>query len=54
LITRGSVPRPISVNSTVEKSPKAVMVLARALKSLSSGTEKLMLSAPRPGALCRM
>ena len=51
---RGSPPRPISVKSTVEKSPNALMVVTRDLRSLISGTENVMFSAPRPGALWRM
>ena len=50
---RGS-PIPIIVNSIVEKSPNAVKLRTRAWRSRSSGTEKLALSRPRPGALCRM
>src|SRR4029453_17551422 len=50
LTTRGSPPRPTMVNSTVEKSPKALMVVTRDLKSLISGTENVMFSAPMPGA----
>jgi hypothetical protein len=41
----------MSVNSTVEKSPKAVSVFTRAFKSLISGTEKTALSTPMPRAL---
>jgi hypothetical protein len=51
--TRGS-PNPISVNSRVEKSPKALMVLTRDLKFSISGTENVVFSAPIPGALWRM
>ena len=51
---RGSPPRPIIVKSTVEKSPKALMVVTRDLKSLISGTENVVFSAPMPGALWRM
>ena len=51
---RGSPPRPIIVKSTVEKSPKALMVVTRDLKSSISGTENVMFSAPMPGALWRM
>ena len=47
-------PRPISLKSTVEKSPKAQIVLTRDLKSLISGTENVVFSCPMPGALCRM
>ena len=54
LTMRGSLPRPTSVKSTVEKSPKALMVVTRALRSFTSGTENLVFSAPMPGALCRM
>jgi len=50
--SRGS-PAPIIVNSIVEKSPKAPMVVARALRSLISGTENVMFSVPIPGALWR-
>ena len=42
------------VNSTVEKSPNELTVETRDLKSSISGTEKVVFSAPRPGALCRM
>ncbi len=38
----------------VEKSPKAAIVVTRALKSLISGTENAVFAAPRPGALWRM
>ena len=51
---RGSRPRPISLKSTVEKSPKEQIVPARDLKSLISGTENVVFSCPMPGALCRM
>ena len=52
--TRGSPPRPIIVKSTVEKSPNALMVVTRDLMSSISGTEKVVFSAPMPGALWRM
>jgi len=49
---RGSPPRPTSENSTVEKSPKALMVfVARERKSLISGTEKV---PGKPVVLWRM
>src|SRR5580765_7081407 len=48
---RGSPPSPVNVNSTVEKSPNAPTVVARDLKSLTSGTEKEVFSEARPGAL---
>ena len=51
--TRGS-PRPIMVNSIVEKSPNAFSVLIRARRSWISGTEKTAFSTPMPGALWRM
>src|SRR5260221_6676932 len=51
---RGSPPRPIIVKSTVEKSPNALIVVTRDLRSLISGTENVVFSAPLPGALCRM
>ena len=41
LTMRGSVPRPISAKSIVEKSPNAAMVCARDLKSLTSGIENV-------------
>ena len=46
--TRGS-PRPIIVNSIVEKSPKAFSVLTRARRSWISGTEKTAFSTPDAG-----
>ena len=51
--TRGSLPSPMSVKVTVEKSPNAVTVLERYAMSPISGTEKVMFSVPIPGALCR-
>ena len=51
---RGSAPRPIIVKSTVEKSPKLPTPVVRDAKSLTSGTENVMFSAPRPGAPWRM
>ena len=51
---RGSPPRPIIAKSTVEKSPKALMVVTRDLKSLISGTENVVFPAPRSGAVWRM
>ena len=47
---RGSLPGLVVVNPTAEKSPKALIVLARALKSSISGTENVMFSMPAPGA----
>src|SRR6266850_3902687 len=52
--TRGSPPRSRIVKSIVEKSPKALRVVTRDLKSLISGTENVVFSAPAPGALWRM
>jgi len=52
--TRGSLPSPISVKSTVEKSPNAAMVVTCDFRSSISGTEKVMFPAPMPGPLCRM
>ena len=51
---RGSWPKPIKVKSTVEKSPNAAIVVARDLKSLISGTEKVRLSVPMPWAVWRI
>ena len=51
--TRGS-PRPIIVNSIVEKSPNALSVRTRALRSRSSGTENAAFSTSIPAALWRM
>ena len=48
---RGSAPKPTSAKSTVEKSPKLLMVVTRDLRSLISGTENVVFSAPIPGAL---
>ena len=48
--SRGSFPNPISVNSTVEKSPNAETVVARDLKSSISGTENVMFWTPSPSA----
>ena len=45
--TRGS-PKPTIVNSIVENSPKALMVVARDRKSSISGTENVMFSTPSP------
>ena len=42
LTMRGSGPSPINVNSTVEKSPKALIVFVRDSRSLTSGTENVM------------
>ncbi len=42
------------VNSIVEKSPKAPIVVTRDLKSAISGTENVVFAAPMPGALWRM
>ena len=39
------------MNSTVENSPNASIVVARSRMSLISGTENAVLSTPRPGAL---
>ena len=51
--SRGS-PRPTIVKPMVEKSPNAASVFDRSRRSWISGTEKVMFSAPRPGALWRM
>ena len=51
---RGSPPSPIIVKSTVEKSPNALIVVTRDLRSSISGTENVMFSTPSPGALWRM
>ena len=51
---RGSPLRPINVNSAVENSPNAPMAVTRDFRSMISGTENVVFSAPRPGALCRM
>ena len=51
---RGSMPRPVSAKSTVEKSPKAATVVARDSMSPISGIENVMFSEPMPGALCRI
>ena len=45
---RGS-PRPIIVNSMVEKSPKALSVFTPAWRSRISGTEKCVFGTPTPG-----
>ena len=50
---RGS-PKPTIVKLIVEKSPKALIVVTRALKSAISGTENVRFLAPMPGALWRM
>jgi hypothetical protein len=42
------------VKLTVEKSPKALMVVTRDFKSSISGTENVRFSAPMPGALWRI
>ena len=52
--TRGSLPKPINVKSTVEKSPNAAIVVTRDLRSLISGTEKVRFSVPMPGAVWRI
>ena len=50
---RGS-PTPTIVKPTVEKSPNALIVVIRDLKSLISGTENVRFAASMPGALCRI
>ena len=51
--TRGS-PRPTSVKSSVENSPKADSVFTRPRRSRISGTENLAFSVLMPRALCEM
>ena len=48
------MPNPINVKSTVEKSPNAVIVVTRDLRSLISGTEKVRFSVPMPRAVWRI
>jgi hypothetical protein len=52
-IVRGS-PKPFIVKPMVEKSPKALIVVARETRSRISGIEKVVFSARRPGARWRM
>ena len=52
--TRGSPPNPISVKSTVEKSPNAEIDFTRDSRSPISGIEKVRSSVPMPRAVWRM